>query len=123
MKKDIKNRKDIEKLVHVFYGKVMQDPLISYFFNDVTRVNWENHLPKMSDFFENILLSSGNYEGNPMDAHEGLHKKSEVKSVHFQRWNDLLDETVNDLFAGTKADELKHRGANIAAAMMHKAHR
>jgi hemoglobin len=70
MKTDIKNRADIEKLVTVFYGKVKEDAAISYFFNDVAKVNWENHLPKMCDFFENILLSSGNYDGNPMSAHE-----------------------------------------------------
>lgn len=123
MKTDIKNRADIEKLVNVFYGKVKEDAAISYFFNDVAKVNWENHLPKMCDFFENIVLSSGNYEGNPMDAHEELHKKSEVRGEHFQHWIVLFDATVNELFAGAKAEEIKQRATNIAAAMMHKAHR
>jgi hemoglobin len=123
MKTDIKNRADIEKLVAVFYGKVKEDAAISYFFNDVSKVNWENHLPKMCDFFENILLSSGNYEGNPMSAHEELHKKSEVKREHFQHWNTLFDMTVDELFEGAKAEEIKQRATNIAAAMMHKAHR
>lgn len=123
MKKDIKNREDIEKLVAIFYGKVKKDATISYFFNEVAKVNWENHLPKMCDFFENILLSSGNYDGNPMEAHEQLHKKSEVKSVHFQHWNALFNETVDELFVGIKAEEIKHRSLNIAEAMMHKAHR
>ena len=123
MKTDIKNRSDIEKLVTIFYGRVMEDPAISYFFNDIAKVNWENHLPKMCDFFENILLSSGNYEGNPMDAHEELHKKREVKGVHFHHWNALFDETVDELFIGVKAEEIKQRTKNIAAAMMHKAHR
>lgn len=123
MKTDIKNRADIEKLVNVFYDKVKKDKAISYFFNDVAKVNWEDHLPKMCDFFENILLSSGDYEGNPMVAHEELHKKSEVKSNHFQHWNALFDATVDELFTGAKAEEIKQRATNIAAAMMHKAHR
>lgn len=123
MKTDIKNRADIEKLVTIFYGRVMKDPAISYFFNDVAKVNWENHLPKMCDFFENILLSSGNYEGNPMSAHEELQKKCEVKGEHFHYWNTLFDATVDELFSGAKADEIKQRATNIAAAMMHKAHR
>lgn len=123
MKTDIKNRADIEKLVNVFYDKVKKDKAISYFFNDVAKVNWEDHLPKMCDFFENILLSSGDYEGNPMVAHEELHKKSEVKSNHFQHWNALFDATVDELFVGAKAEEIKQRATNIAAAMMHKAHR
>lgn len=123
MKTDIKNREDIEKLVNVFYGKIKADAAISYFFNDVAKVNWENHLPKMCDFFENILFSSGNYEGNPMSAHEELHKKSEVKGEHFHHWISLFDATVDELFVGAKAEEIKQRAINIAAAMMHKAHR
>lgn len=123
MKTDIKSRADIEKLATIFYGRVMEDPAISYFFNDVANVNWENHLPKMCDFFENILLSSGNYDGNPMSAHEELHKKSEVRGEHFQHWNTLFDATVDELFDGPKAEEIKQRATNIAAAMMHKAHR
>jgi hemoglobin len=123
MKTDIKNRTDIEKLVTIFYGKVKSDAAISYFFNDVAKVNWENHLPKMCDFFENILFSSGNYDGNPMLAHEELHKKSEVKVEHFDHWNTLFDETVNELFIGVKAEEIKQRASNIATTMMHKTHR
>ncbi len=123
MKTDIKNRADIEKLVSVFYGKVKKDSAIGYFFNDVAQVNWEKHLPKMCEFFENILFSSGNYDGNPMSAHEELHRKSEVKGVHFQHWNTLFSATVDELFVGIKAEEIKQRTANIAAAMLHKAHR
>ncbi len=123
MKTDIKNREDIEKLVNAFYAKIKADAAISYFFNDVAKVNWENHLPKMCDFFENILFSSGNYEGNPMLAHEELHKKSEVKSEHFLHWISLFNATVDELFIGVKAEEIKQRAINIAAAMMHKAHR
>ena len=120
MKTDIKNRADIEKLATVFYDKVKKDATIGYFFNDVAKVNWENHLPKMCDFFENILLSSGNYDGNPMVAHEELQKKSEVKAIHFQHWKTLFDATVDELFVGTTANEIKQRTTNIAAAMMHK---
>lgn len=123
MKTDIKNRTDIEKLVSVFYGKINRDAAIGYFFNDVAKVNWEKHLPKMCDFFENILFSSGNYEGNPMSAHEELHQKSEVRGEHFEHWIALFDATVDELFEGEKAEEIKKRAKNIASAMMHKAHR
>ena len=120
MKTDIKNREDIEKLVNAFYDKIKADAGISYFFNDVAKVNWENHLPKVYAFFENILFSSGNYDGNPMVTHEELHKKSEVKQDHFQHWNTLFDETVDELFVGEKAGEIKQRAANISAVMMQK---
>jgi len=120
MKTDIKNREDIEKLVNVFYDKIKADPGISYFFNDVAKVKWEDHLPKMYDFFENILFSAGNYDGNPMVTHQELHKKSAVSSSHFIHWNELFNKTVDELFAGEKAEEIKRRAINISAAMMHK---
>jgi hemoglobin len=46
-----------------------------------------------------------------------------VKGEHFHHWNTLFDETVDELFIGVKAEEIKQRAINIAAAMMHKAHR
>lgn len=120
MKTDIKNRGDIERLVNAFYAKIMADASINYFFNEVTKVKWEDHLPKMYDFFENILFSSGNYEGNPMVTHQELNKKSPVSPEHFKHWNELFDVSVDGLFVGKNAEEIKERAKNISAAMMHK---
>jgi len=75
MKTDIRNRKDIEKLVNTFYNKVKTDAVIGYLFTEVARVNWEEHLPKMYDFWENILFCTANYNGNPMMKHKELHQK------------------------------------------------
>ena len=55
MKTDIRNRKDIEKLVNSFYDKIKSDVVIGYMFNDVAKVNWEKHLAIMYNFWENIL--------------------------------------------------------------------
>lgn len=120
MKTDIKNRNDIEKLINTFYEKVKKDVIIGYFFNDVAKVNWELHLPKMYDFWENILFFSANYEGNPMAVHKSLHKKSPMNQSHFNHWNELFTTTVDELFVGAKAEEIKNRALNISAAMMYK---
>jgi hemoglobin len=120
MKKDIKNRNDIEKLVIAFYDKVKKDSSIGYFFTVVAKVNWDLHLPKMYDFWENILFFSANYEGNPMAVHKSLHEKSPMNQTHFDHWNKLFIETVDELFIGVKAEEIKNRALNISAAMMYK---
>lgn len=120
MKTDIKNRNDIEKLVNAFYDKIKTDAKIGYFFTAVAKVNWESHLPKMYDFWENILFSNGNYTGNPMVKHKELHQKSEMKEAHFQHWNALFNETVDALFIGEKAMEIKQRAMNISALLMYK---
>ena len=120
MKTDIRNRKDIEKLVNAFYDKVKKDDTIGYLFNDVAKVNWELHLPKMYDFWENILFYSGNYSGSPMVVHKELHQKSTMNQQHFQHWNDLFCETVDKLFIGVRANEIKERASNIAQVIMYK---
>lgn len=120
MKTDIKNRNDIEKLVNAFYDKIKTDGTIGYFFTDVAKVNWELHLPVMYDFWENILFFNGNYTGNPMVKHKELHQKSEMKEAHFQHWNALFNETVDQLFIGEKATEIKQRAMNISALLMYK---
>jgi hemoglobin len=120
MKTDIKNRTDIEKLINAFYDKIKTDTKIGYFFTEVAHVNWEKHLPRMYDFWENIMFSTGDFVGNPMAKHKELHQKSTMTKAHFQHWNDLFDETVDELFTGEKAEEIKQRAANIATAMMYK---
>jgi hemoglobin len=120
MKPDIQNRQDIEILVNAFYEKVKTDAVIGYLFNDVAQVNWPTHLPKMYDFWQNILFFTGNYDGNPMAKHKELHQKSSMNPSHFAHWNKLFTETVDQLFEGTKAEEIKNRALNISAAMMYK---
>ena len=120
MKTDIKNRNDIEKLINTFYGKIKTDTKIGYFFTDVAKVNWEEHLSRMYDFWENIMFANGNYSGNPMIKHKELHQKSEMTEAHFQHWNALFNETVDELFTGKKAEEIKQRARNISAVLMYK---
>jgi hemoglobin len=120
MKTDIKNRPDIEKLINAFYNKIKTDSEIGYFFMDVAKVNWETHLPMMYDFWENIMFSTGNYTGNPMVKHKELHQKSEMKEAHFKHWNVLFNQTVDELFAGEKAEEIKQRAMNIGSLLIVK---
>ena len=121
MKKDIQNGEDIIKLVDAFYIKVKKDDLLSSIFTDIAHVNWELHLPRMYDFWENILFCTGNYDGNPMLAHKTLNQKVKLDLTHFMRWNNLFDQTVDELFKGEKAEDIKKRAMNISKAMMDKA--
>lgn len=121
MKNDIQNREDIIKLVDTFYDRITSDEVIGYLFNDVAKINWKLHLPKMYDFWENILFSTGNFEGNPMIKHKELNQKSKLTEAHFLHWNKLFLATVDELFKGKKAREIKKRAINISQMMMEKA--
>lgn len=120
MKNDIKDRADIQLLVDAFYTKVRADETIGYLFNEVAKVNWEQHLPRMYDFWENILFQTGGFKGNPMVAHVQLHQKSPLSAAHFARWQQLFLATVDELFEGDKAELIKQRARSIATMMLIK---
>ncbi len=120
MKKDIEDRKDIELLINSFYDKVKQDAIIGSFFTEVVQVNWEKHLPVMYNFWENIVFQTGSYNGNPMDKHLELNKKSLITKEHFQRWILLFNETVDELFKGEIAELIKQRALSISTVMQIK---
>ncbi len=120
MKKDIEDRKDIELLINSFYDKVKQDAIIGSFFTEVVQVNWEKHLPVMYNFWENIVFQTGSYNGNPMDKHLELNKRSLITMEHFQRWILLFNETVDELFLGTNSELIKQRALSIATVMQIK---
>lgn len=120
MKRDIENRSDIELLINSFYDKVKRDDVIGFIFNDVAKVNWEQHLPVMYDFWENIIFLTGNYTGNPMTVHMHLNQITPFKKEHFERWLKLFISTVDELFAGKKAMLAKERAQSIATIMQAK---
>lgn len=120
MKEDILNRKDIEVLVDRFYERVREDEVIGYLFNDVAQTDWSHHLPKMYDFWEVILFGTGHFKGNPMFVHKELHSKSPLSAEHFAHWFELFQDTVDELFEGKNAEEIKYSASNIAQTMMYK---
>lgn len=117
MKKDIASRQDIELLVNRFYDKVKSDAVIGFIFTDIARVNWEKHLPVMYDFFENMLFYTGTYTGNPMELHRHINRRLPLTREHFQQWESLFCQAVDESFEGVSAELVKQRALNIAALM------
>jgi len=120
MTPDISGRKDIEKVVDLFYEKVRSDTIIGFFFTSVVPVNWEQHLPAMYTFWENVLFYTGEYEGNPIVTHRRIHEQYATRPEHFRRWIALLDDSVNHYFSGPNAEKMKQHARAIATVMMQK---
>jgi hemoglobin len=110
---DITTRSDIKILVDTFYGKVRKDELLGPVFS---HVDWPHHLPIMYNFWSSIVLGDQSYSGSPMAPHLKLN----ITAVHFNRWLILFIETVDQLFAGLNADEIKLRAQTIAKMFQHK---
>ena len=120
MKKDIENIEDIKLLINSFYDKVKADKTIGYIFNDIAKVDWENHLPVMYNFWENVIFFTGSYNGNPMTTHVRMHNVVHFTTDHFERWIKLFTSTVDELFEGEKAELAKQRAISIATVMQLK---
>lgn len=110
MKKDISHEEDIKLLVDSFYGKVRNDDLLGSIFDNVIQDNWPVHLQKMYRFWGTVLLDESSYSGSPFPPHAKL----PVEKLHFERWLKLFTETVDENFAGDKAEEAKWRAGKMA---------
>ncbi|MEM6316550.1 MAG: group III truncated hemoglobin [Bacteroidota bacterium] len=118
MKDDIKNRTDIRTLVNAFYKKMLADEQLGYIFTEVVKIKLDQHLPHLYDFWENALFYTGAYKRDLMDIHLDLHfNQHRLEKVHFDQWLALFNETVDELFAGKKAETAKQRAKSIAIVM------
>ncbi len=114
LKLDITNIDDIKMIVDSFYEKVKRDEMLCIIFS---HVNWEEHLPTMYKFWDNVLFHTGGYSGNPMAKHQAVHQRFPLNHDHFQQWLHLFKKAVKELYAGDNADSLIQRAKNIATVM------
>src|SRR5215210_4604707 len=120
MKKKIKRFEDVQLLVRSFYNKVLKDEMLSPFFSYVKNHHWEKHLEVLDSFWNNMLFYSGGYYGNPLEVHKTMHHFKKLQRKDFERWLQLFNETVDELFKGEKAELAKQRAFSIATVMQVK---
>jgi hemoglobin len=116
---DIASHANIERLVDAFYERVRTDDLLGPIFDDVARVDWAAHLPRMYAFWNAVLFGEMGFKGNPLAAHRALAQRTPLTAREFDRWIALFHETVDSLFAGSMANEAKRRALSIAATMQY----
>jgi len=114
---DLQTRYDLEILLRKFYGKLLQDPAISYIFTDVAKINLEEHMPHLTDFWEQTLFHTGGYRKNVMQVHLDLNAKERITEAHFEIWLRHFSETIDALFTGETAEKAKTRALSIATIM------
>lgn len=118
--KDITTRSDIELLISLFYSKAFSHPTIGIFFTEIAAINLEEHIPEITDFWEQQILRTKGYKKNVIQIHKDLHSKKELKKIHFETWLLLFNETVDSNFKGEKAELIKTRALSISTMMQIK---
>jgi hemoglobin len=114
--RDIEHRGDCERLVRAFYSRAMTDPMIGWIFVDVAELDLEAHVPVIASFWETILLGAQSYRGGAFRPHAELHAKVRLRSGHFERWLALWRTTVDELFAGARAELAKAHATRVGHA-------
>lgn len=113
-KKDIKTREDIFLLVSSFYKKVRNDPLLGPFFNETIK-DWDEHLNRLTNFWESNLFLKTKYLGDPLKAHAKVDEEhgNTITELHFGTWINLWFQTIDELFKGDYAENAKHRARKM----------
>jgi truncated hemoglobin YjbI len=114
---DLRDRADVERLVSTFYLSVFRDPQIGPIFTDVAHMDLDHHLPIMCDFWQTVLFQAGLYRRNALQLHVALNAKRTLTRADFDRWLELWVATVDELFAGEKAELAKLQAHRIAGSI------
>ena len=77
--------------------------------------DWDEHLEKLTDFWESNLFFKKKYTGNPLTKHVEVDKqqKGTINEMHFGVWLNLWFQTIDNLFVGEVAQLAKNRARNM----------
>lgn len=115
-KHDIASLEDIKKMVDTFYTAIRNDDILGIIFNQNIQDRWPTHLNKMYTFWQTVLFEENTYQGRPFPPHAHL----PISKIHFDRWLQLFEGTVDSLFIGEKATEAKWRAEKMATIFLSK---
>ncbi len=117
IRKDISSRDDIEKFIRSFYNEVTVDTSIGMIFTEVVHMDWDHHIPLITDFWETILLDNPVYKKNAMEVHYTLNEKFPLRPQHFAAWLRIFNTTIDQMYAGPVTELAKKRAKGIASLM------
>lgn len=105
---DLCTEDEVSQLVHAFYETVRKDAVLGPVFERHVK-NWDEHLPKMVDFWSSALRGTARFRGAPMPKHAAL---PGLSVALFQHWLMLFRQTTATLpnaAMGERANELAGR--------------
>lgn len=118
--RDLDSPDEIAEMVRRFYRDIAQDDQLGPMFNDVARVDWGEHLAKLTQFWCRTVLGIEGYTGNPYRAHELVHERSAFTVRHFERWLELFHDTIELGWVGPNAPRALVLDQNVARVHGHQ---
>jgi len=121
MKPDISSRKDIKQIMTKFYDFLLADKTMMPFFEEIVQKNQlEHHLEIITDFWNDILFNTNEYQQNVMQKHLQKNAFIEFKKEHFTSWVSYFFRTIDASFTGENSEKMKARAQSIATIMQLK---
>ena len=114
---DLDTRPQVERFVDLFYQRLLADEKMSPIFLEVARVDLEQHLPHIKDYWCKLLLGEQGYRRHTMNIHRQLHGRRPLQAPDFQRWLAHFEATLDDHYAGEYTEKARRIAAAIAANM------
>jgi len=114
---DLGTRGDIHDLVIHFYREVALDDLLGPVFGEVAEVDWAVHIPRLIDYWSQVLLGEPGYDGAILAAHRSVHGLEPFRLELFERWYDLFVTSVDGRWEGPQAERAKAHAARTAAIL------
>lgn len=100
MKFDTINTESIHRLMDIFYSKVRENKEgLGDIFNSkigTSDEEWNAHKLKIANFWQGMLLGSGDYNGQPLKAHLDL---APFPRELFDVWLRLFKESLESVYA------------------------
>lgn len=113
-KKAITSHEDIEDIVARFYATMLQDPIVGYIFTDVAKIDLQQHLPIIADFWSSIVFKQKQYSNNVLAKHLELNQTIALTPGHFTRWLYLFNRAIDEQYIGSNAQLMKDRAESVA---------
>ncbi len=116
-KPDLDSPQRIEQFVEAFYAKLLVDSRLAPLFVDVAEIDVREHFPRIRAYWEKLLLGHDEYQRHTMNIHRALHSKQALQAEDFAQWLSYFIATVDEHYAGEKAERAKRVGRSIALNM------
>jgi hemoglobin len=116
-KPDLDSPERIALFLEHFYGKLLKDDVLAPIFIDVAAIDIRTHLGHIQAYWEKLLLGTDDYHRHTMNIHRALHNKRALTDADFDRWLLFFTSTIDEHFAGEKAERAKQVAKHIADNM------
>ena len=104
----------LARLIPRFYARVRADDLLGPLFDEAV-ADWPEHLERLVAFWSSVMLTTGRYKGNPMQAH--MRHKPRITPEMFARWLALWAEVADAEMPPAAAAALQAKAARIAESL------